>query len=181
MAGGVMTDRLVTIATFRDVAQAHIARSALEAAGIKAALTEEEGSSLFGSTPAVGGVHLLVREEDGEGAGRVLDETFDPRQMDEEELAAQAEAAGTQEEPEVQAPPETVRDRENDAGNALLCSLIGFFIPLVLMWTAILILRASSGPGRLSRRGRLYLVIAGSIVASWFILFMTALAMLRAE
>lgn len=90
-----MSDRLVTIAVFGQPSEAHLARGALEAAGIRVALQNEETNALFGpmSSP-LGGVRLVVRAEDEPAAVKVLDETFGPNEpVSEEELGALAVAA----------------------------------------------------------------------------------------
>lgn len=176
-----MSDQLVTIASFEDATQARVALEALEAAGIKAALTDGESMSLFGGTPALAGFQLLVRGEDTERAGLILDEAFDPENVDEEELAAQAEAAGTEERP-AEAPPVTLQDRERDAGTAFATALIGLLIPIVIpLFTIPRILSASSGPGRLGRRARVYLFVAGTIAVLWSFLLLSALFLLRSS
>jgi hypothetical protein len=90
-----MAGRLVTIATFAHLTDAHAARAALEAAGILAALNNEQTSSLFGSVLPVIGVKLVVREEDEPRAVAVLDATFGRDEaLTDAEIAAAAEDAG---------------------------------------------------------------------------------------
>ncbi|HMJ89347.1 MAG TPA: DUF2007 domain-containing protein [Candidatus Acidoferrum sp.] len=69
---------LVTIyRTFND-AEAHVARSVLEASGIDVSMINEElGSTLSVST---GGVRLQVREEDAEEARQILATQVPPAQ-----------------------------------------------------------------------------------------------------
>jgi len=66
-------DELVTIDRFLFVADAELARAALEAAGIDAVLVDENAVRLsWGDALAHGGVRLQVRAEDAEDAAEVL-------------------------------------------------------------------------------------------------------------
>ena len=101
-----MAGNLVTVATFDKPAKARLAQNALEAAGIKAAVTDETVVAmdwLLGA--AVGWVKVQVMEEDAERAVAVLEEALgagtDP--VDPEALAAEAEAAAPEDGSE---PPE---------------------------------------------------------------------------
>jgi hypothetical protein len=166
-----MAGRLVTIATFSESAQAHVARSALEAAGIQVALNNEETVSLFGSiTTALGGIRLVVREEDEEQAVKVLDDTFGGEPVDQADLAAQAEAADPEDATDAAEqtlspaadPTADSAAREKDARVAFQAAAIGIVFPLATLFALVMILQASSGPGELSSRGRrnLYAAIA---------------------
>jgi Putative prokaryotic signal transducing protein len=67
-------DRLVVIRTFLNRIDADLAQGALEAAGIDAMVGADDAE---GNQPGLwmGGVRLLVREEDAEEAGKVLGPT----------------------------------------------------------------------------------------------------------
>lgn len=68
-------DRLITVRSYDNSIAAHLARSFLEAAGIRSYLMDEQIMSVHpGLNVAVGGVKLQVAEEDVEEAGRLLDE-----------------------------------------------------------------------------------------------------------
>jgi hypothetical protein len=64
-------ERLVTIRTFLNKIDAELAQGALEAAGIDAMVSADDAE---GNQPQLwmGGVRLIVREEDAEEAGKVL-------------------------------------------------------------------------------------------------------------
>jgi putative signal transducing protein len=97
--------RLVTVATFDQPAQARLAENALKDAGIRAAVSDD---NLVGMdwllSYAVRGVKVQVWEEDADRAVAVLEQNFGEHgeglgtKISEEELAAQAEAAGREDE-----------------------------------------------------------------------------------
>jgi hypothetical protein len=64
-------DRLVVVRTFLNRIDADLAQGALEAAGIDAMVSADDAG---GNRPGLwlGGVRLLVREEDAQEAGKVL-------------------------------------------------------------------------------------------------------------
>jgi predicted RNA-binding Zn-ribbon protein involved in translation (DUF1610 family) len=69
---------VVVLARYATVAQAELARSALDAAGIDAAIGDEELVTMnWLYSNAVGGVKLLVAEEDAERAAEVLSSEAD--------------------------------------------------------------------------------------------------------
>jgi hypothetical protein len=157
-----MAGKLVTVATFGHSSDAHIARSALEAAGIPVTLNNEETTSLFGpATTALGSIRLVVREEDEGRAVKVLDDTFGSEPLDEAELAAQAEAAAPEEAIEgaaelgIESDPEAdSAARNKDARMAAHAAFIGLIFPLATLFAIVMILQASSGPGKLSPSGK---------------------------
>jgi hypothetical protein len=68
-----MSDRLTTVASYDTVAKAEAARAALEAAGIRAALTDGEIVALgFLNWSPLGGTYLQVAEADADRAAAVL-------------------------------------------------------------------------------------------------------------
>jgi hypothetical protein len=68
------SDRPVVVATFQNPMEASIARSRLEAEGIRAALDGEHHVAMeWWISGAIGGVKLLVRESDLETARRILE------------------------------------------------------------------------------------------------------------
>lgn len=158
-----MAGRLVTIATFDQAGQAHVAKNALEAAGIRAAVVNEETMSVFGQiSTALGGIKVQVFEEDEERAVGVLDEKFEEGPLNEADLAAQAEAEAPEDANEAAERPAALPSdpaadsyaREKDARFALLAVCFGFCIPAGHLLAVVMIMQAFSGPGALSRRGR---------------------------
>ena len=70
-----IADRLVVVATFQEPTQAHVARSLLESAGIRAALDGEYHIAMdWFVSNAMGGVKLIVHERDFETATWLLHE-----------------------------------------------------------------------------------------------------------
>jgi len=67
-----MSGRLVTITTFRSAAEAHLARGALESAGIDAAIVNEYGHLEEHGPP----LQLQVREEDAEDAEAIVNRMY---------------------------------------------------------------------------------------------------------
>jgi hypothetical protein len=68
-----MSDRVVVLTSFLHPADAHLARSMLEEAGIECMLADENISSIRPSYARLaGGVKLMVRESDAEAAAEVL-------------------------------------------------------------------------------------------------------------
>jgi hypothetical protein len=168
-----MAGRLVTVATFDRVTDAQFAKGALEEAGIQAAITNEDVSTVLGAfVTMASGIKVLVREEDEERAVKVLDEAFAEKPLSAEELAAQAEAeapedaseAAEQPSPPVSDPVADSAAREKDARTALLTGCLGWFIPFAHLFAIVMMMSASSGPGRLSRRGKLHVLAAAVVV-----------------
>lgn len=180
-----MAGRLVTIATFGRVSDAHLVQGALETAGIKSAISEEDTSPVLGQfVTSATGVKLVVQEEDEEAALKVLDETFAEKALDEAELAAQAEAEAPEDPADAaETPPVPVSDpvadsatRENEARTALFTGCLGWFVPFVHLFAVVMMLSAASGPGELSRRGRRKLWAAVLIVfGPWMLIIVLAL------
>ncbi|AMV30217.1 hypothetical protein VT84_37845 [Gemmata sp. SH-PL17] len=183
-----MAGRLVTIARFDLAGQAHIARNALDAAGIKAVITDEAIVAMdWLLSNAVGGIKVQVLEEDADRALAVLeqalgsDEPDEP--VDEEALAAEAEAAGAEEQDELPKPkalpmPESLvlpvasptsteerapRSREDYARSLLFIAWIGLAFPPVWFVALYFFFNAAFGSGPLSPRGR-YNLLVGSLV-----------------
>jgi DNA-directed RNA polymerase subunit M/transcription elongation factor TFIIS len=61
---------LVTIATFRTLGEAHVAKGALESEGIECVLTDENIAGIY--SPAIGGIRLQVHAEDRDNALEIL-------------------------------------------------------------------------------------------------------------
>jgi len=72
-------ENLVTIMTYQQAVEAHLARSALEEAGIPAQVADEHVTSVFWSDPYLfGGVKLVVLESDADRAMEILEEIRKP-------------------------------------------------------------------------------------------------------
>jgi hypothetical protein len=181
-----MSRRLVTVAVYDLPPHAHMARQALEAAGIRATVADDQmvGMDWLLST-AVGGVKVQVWEEDAERAAAVLESTFsiptdgevadesgsensigdrsetgEAYEPTEEDFAADAE-------PSVEAPqpPEPVEDRSRLARRAFFAAVIGFPLCPFAFYALYLCLNASFGPGPITPRGRFELVVAWALTA----------------
>ncbi len=203
-----MAGRLVTIATFDELVDAHTAKGALEAAGIQMHLDNEQASSLFGQVMLPIGIRLVVREEDELQAVKVLDETFGTNEpVDEADLAALAEAS----EPEdlrdaaqqMSAPGAdsvTDSDRDKNARVAFQAAVIGTIVPVVALFASvpvvalfasifalIMIQRTAAGSGELSSRGKwnlraaivLVIPLVMTIVAAFLIAFVWIILIIK--
>jgi len=69
-----MDEKLVTIAEFEDYIMADMTRQTLEDFGIKAIVTGDNASNIYGSISAVERPALQVRESQADEARRILDE-----------------------------------------------------------------------------------------------------------
>lgn len=176
-----MAGKLVTIARFDLAGQAHLAKNALDAAGIKSVLADEVVVAMdWLLSNAVGGIKVQVLEEDADRAVAALEEALgaDTGPVDEETLAAEAEAAGSGAldaddprervpEPAPMAPavPEPVSERDAYAGRAFLAAFFALaFIPL-WFYALYLFFNAAFGDGPLSAGGRNKVFLAGGFLA----------------
>jgi hypothetical protein len=184
-----MSGKLVTIATFDQAAKARLAQNTLTEAGIKATVADEMVVTmdwLLG--PAVGFIKLQVLDEVSDRAVNVLEGEFGadgeglgPRSIDDEELAAQAEAARPEggEERSLPSEPELAAsdDREDAARRMVFAAAIGLFFPPLVFYAVYLFLNAAFGEGTLSSRGRFNLWIGGTMMVGglcfcWLLLFL---------
>jgi len=69
-----MDEKLITIAEFEDYIKADMARQVLEDFDIKAIVTGDNASNIYGSISAVERPSLQVLESQAEKARRILDE-----------------------------------------------------------------------------------------------------------
>jgi hypothetical protein len=83
-----MDEKLVTIAEFDDYIMADMARQTLEDFGIKAVVTGDNASNIYGSISAVERPAVQVLESKADEARKILEEqkekTQDPEQMTED-------------------------------------------------------------------------------------------------
>ena len=99
-----MANELVTLATFDNSIKAELARSALANAGIDARLGDEDLATMLPSN-MVGGVKLIVREEDAERAIEIYreieahlnaDSNIDDDELERQAMAAASESGETE-------------------------------------------------------------------------------------
>ena len=64
-----MSTRLVTVGTFRSMADAQIARGVLDQAGIESMIRADNAGGMY---PTLSGADLIVRPEDAEKAAEIL-------------------------------------------------------------------------------------------------------------
>jgi hypothetical protein len=187
-----MGTRLVTIATFDQAAQARLAQNALQEAGIQAAVSDEAIVAMdWLLSNAVGGIKVQVREEDAERAVAVLERDLGPGadgEMDEEQLAAEAEAARADEAgapasatpaavaTAEEAPPVAPGSREDYARRLFFAAWIGLAFPPFAFYALYLFLNAAFGEGELTPRGRYNLFVGGLVMAPWPLLVLLMIA-----
>ena len=83
---------LITIESYRDTAEAEMAKGRLRSAGIDSFLVGENSGVLYGN--AIGAIQLQVNPDDEADARAVLDEVADPgaaERAEEEDAATTAE------------------------------------------------------------------------------------------
>jgi len=66
----VVIEKLVTIATFLDVTEAHIVKGLLESEGIQVFIYDEQATINF--VNYIGGVRLVVKQSDVERARKII-------------------------------------------------------------------------------------------------------------
>jgi hypothetical protein len=189
-----MADRLVTIATFDLPAKARLAQNILTEAGIKSVVADEAVVTmdwLLGN--AVGWVKVQVMEEDAERAVAVLEEALGSDEpVDEDSLAAEAEAASSEEgtgppestptSPTPEAQPDTPQasaasepaadefepppiGRDEYARRLLYGAIFSLVFAPLWFYALYLLLNAAFGPGPLSALGQRRLLIGGTFMA----------------
>ncbi len=73
-----MDRKLVKIAEFNNYIEADLARQTLEDFGIKAVVTGDNASNIYGGVPAVEGPVLQVGEDKADEAKQILEEAKQP-------------------------------------------------------------------------------------------------------
>ena len=171
-----MAGKLVTIARFDLAGQAHIAKNALEAAGIKSVLADEQTIAMdWLLSNAIGGIKVQVLEEDAERAVTALEESLGSDEtVDEETMTAAAVAAGKE---DIDAPLEPIAppsdspptlagtdteesaagkpsERDEYARRLFLTSVFSVLVPPLWFYAIYLFLNAAFGEGSISERGR---------------------------
>lgn len=159
--------RLVTIASFDTIPQAHLARNELESAGIRAVITDEETTGMFWHLAnALGGAKVQVTDEDAERAVAILEERFgedesepdEAPSLEEQALAEQREEGERDSrDPLVVSPGESVdggepnnAEREEQARRLFFVAWIGMAFPPLAFYAFYLMLNAAFGIGKLS-------------------------------
>lgn len=67
-----MSEKLVTIATFDQVIEAHFSRTKLQSEGIESFILDEYSAALVGFPTSIGGIRLQVKESDAKIAIEIL-------------------------------------------------------------------------------------------------------------
>jgi hypothetical protein len=191
-----MSGRLVTVATFENSTQAQVAKLALEAQGIRAILGDEMTVDLFWTlSNAISGVKVQVLEADADRAVQILERELGPDddgEVDEEQLAAEAESAAREEEqagaaevgpasvrasaPEPPQPAGTAALPAEDAGpppaerdwyarGLFFVAWFGLVLPPVAFIALYFFLNAAFGSGPISARGRFNLFVGGVVTS----------------
>jgi hypothetical protein len=173
-----MTGQLVTVATFDQPAEAHVAKNVLETAGIRAVVTDEQTAGmLWAIAPALSGAKVQVMEGDAERALAILEKELGADggdEVDPEQLAAEAEAAAPEEgvgpppAPTPAPPADAERlpsERDGYAQWFVLVACFGLAIPLVWFYAFYLFLNAAFGAGELSERGKFQVRLGGVLLA----------------
>jgi Putative prokaryotic signal transducing protein len=182
-----MAGKLVTIARFDLAGQAHIAKNALEAVGIKSVLADEQTVAMdWLLSNAIGGIKVQVLEEDAERAVTALEVSLGSDEpVDEDTMAAEAEAAEKEEigelsepaAPQAHAPPTPAgigteeglagkpSERDDYARRLFLTSVFAVVVPPLWFYAIYLFLNAAFGEGPISERGRTKLIHGGAILS----------------
>ncbi|HEY1189219.1 MAG TPA: DUF2007 domain-containing protein [Gemmata sp.] len=190
-----MAGKLVTIARFDLAGQAHLAKNALDEAGIKAVLADEVVVAMdWLLSNAVGGIKVQVLEEDADRSLAVLEAALGSDEpVDEETMATEAEAAEREvmdvrddlgaahtiapdsEPPAPPAPdalPEVLSERDEYARRALLAAFFGLVVPLLWFYAVYLFFNAAFGAGPISTRYQNRLLAIGGLLTFGFFVAM---------
>jgi hypothetical protein len=183
-----MNDELVTIATFDNTVQANLVRNQLAAAGIRATLVDEHTVGMnWMLSNAIGGVKLIVREEDYDDAAKILaDPGADQAPDDAGQTflgpvdAEQDENDVTQDEAEealAESPDKTElapTQREQDAERAFRAAFIGILLQPLQFYAAWLLLSVWLSHERLApeyrRKAWRALAISGPFLFLWLLM-----------
>ena len=157
---------LVTVASYPGLAEAYIARSRLEAAGLFAVVQDEhaglEGGLHFGS---LGGVRVQVHPDDEAQAIEILN-AADPSAGEyvdgvPDELAGEvSDRFGPRPGPAPPPPP-----REVEAGRAITAACLMFVFPPLVLWAIFRLVRVATLDGPLGPYHRRRAWLAAMLVA----------------
>jgi hypothetical protein len=177
-----MSSRLVTLATFDTIPEAHIALNSLRSAGIRAELSDENVVGLWWTAAnAVSGIKVNVLEEDVPRAMEVIgplvgvDVPVSEEELTRQALAGKPDADDPEPDqtpdPEPNTPtqesaPEPI-DREKAAWRAFVIGWFGIVLCPLAFLALYFLLQAAFGTGPpLSRLGRVRLFVATATVAT---------------
>lgn len=187
-----MAQKLVTIARFQDPVEAALARNRLEAAGIKAALSDENLVAMdWLLTNAIGGIKLMVLDSDSDRAVDVLEEAAAAAEdipavvegSTEEVEGAPEEEAGIAEAmtapgwgaPEPDDPEPILTAREQDAHRAFKGAIFGMLFWPLLVYVAWLLIRVYGSEERLEGQARQRAWLAAAITFPFLIAILLTL------
>jgi hypothetical protein len=169
--------RLVTIATFETPIEASIARSALESAGIRAFLLDDQVAGMnWAFTNAIGGVKLQVSSDDLPSAKKVLNDASPAEFPKEYEVFDDGFGnEPSQEEESQDAEDEPLTPSEENADRAFRAAVFGLlFLPLQLYVSWLLLnIFFSNEPLRPRQRSRA--LLAGVINVPFLLIFLVLL------
>jgi tetratricopeptide (TPR) repeat protein len=168
-----MSERTVTVATFAEPVQAHLAKNRLESAGIKSFLANQETVGMSWHLGiAFGGIQLQVLETDADDARAILAENVsdDPEPSDEAGEDSPPEDAESTAETEP-------TSREKNANRAAKAAILGLLLTPVQLYAFWLLLKVSFSKehlGAVQRRRAMVAAVINlpmmfgcGIVAAW--------------
>ncbi|OAI39858.1 hypothetical protein AYO40_05355 [Planctomycetaceae bacterium SCGC AG-212-D15] len=197
-----MAEQMVKVASFGTVEEAHLAKNALEAEGIRAALEDEASVGMFWYLGnAFGGIKLLVTEEEVPHAQRVLEHIdadgdegstqitekppadVGPKAPEEPEVHVTAVRPEPGEEPEVadagdDGPDELESPGEVMANRAFRAALVGLVLWPVTLYSLYLLLGLLRWEGELpesAHRKMLWATVFDCVVVGLCALFFVLL------
>jgi putative signal transducing protein len=155
----IMSDRLITVATFWDPIEANLVRNRLEAAGVRTFLASEESVNMaWYLTNAVGGIQLQVGDGNAEAARTIL-----------------AESKSSDEAAETDAVPSS---REQNADRAVRGAVFGLLIlplQLYVFWLLLKVLVSDEPLGPKTHRRAIIAAVINLPIMLGFCLFFGAL------
>lgn len=160
-----MSDKLVTVARFTDPMQAALARSHLQAAGIRAFLLGESITAIaWHLTNAVGGIRMQVANEDAERANAILSEPAHSWPDASDHLDSAASDPDGDEQGDRTAPFEEPSFRDEIAERAFRSAALSWFFPPFHLYTFWLLVKVIASDERMSRRSRNRAIYAALII-----------------
>ncbi len=181
-----MTQKLVTIARFDIPPKAHMAINALEEAGIRCVIQDEQLVAMdYLLNLAVGGLKVQVWEEDAERAAAILEgmergdgpaDDEEPDGRDEAAISQQQDSPAAAEAATDELPTDDTRDRY--ARRAPVAALCGIMIPPVALYAAYLLAMTAFTEGQLSNGRWLGILMAVVLTAIGMLLTPVWLAMM---
>jgi len=147
----------IPVAEYTSLHEAGVAQGMLESAGIASVLDNETMvGMLWHLSNAVGGVRVRVAPADEEAARALLAEgVAAPPLAGPEEQSAESKAEASDDDEPMES------EREAMVRRALVASLLGFFIPILLhLWALTLIVQVPFAKGRLDHGRKVRLAVA---------------------